>query len=318
MTMPDTIFVGIASYRDPLLAHTIKSALDNSKYPERLRFGVVEQEVPERRIIPASFCGANITHIAVDPLVSRGACWARSIQMSLFDDEDWILQVDSHTIFDKGWDEYFVEMSKILSMTNKKTLISGYPRGFSFKNGKSEPIRDDNKVIGHVCTAEASFDNGTPVITIHPKGVDSKVPVRGFYIGAGCIFAPGKFVYDVPYDPYLYFNGEEHSLSARAFTHGWDVYHSPGMPVFHLFEGSDCESYRKKHWSDAENEERKVKWGTLDLRSKSRLSAMLFRSEDVGRMGLGTVRTLDEYAEFSGIDYKNKIIHEKARKGPWE
>jgi hypothetical protein len=48
-----------------------------------------------------------------------------------------------------------------------------------------------------------------------------------------------------------------------------------------------------------------------------RLSAMLFRSEDVGRMGLGNVRTLEDYAEFCGIDYKNKIIHEKARKGPW-
>jgi hypothetical protein len=315
--MSDTIFVGISSYRDPLLSHTIKSALDHAKYPEKIRFGIVEQEILERRIIPESFCGANITYIAIDPAASRGACWARSIQMSLYDDETWMLQCDSHSIFDHGWDEYFVEMSKILRMSNKKCLISGYPRGFTFKHGKSTPCLDDQKVIGHVCTKEASFDAGTPVIQIHPVGIDSWVPVRGFYIGGGCIFAPGKFVYDVPYDPYLYFNGEEHSLSVRAFTHGWDVYHAPGMPIYHLFENGDADSYRKKHWSEDENEDRKLKWGTLDLRSKSRLAAMLFRSEDVGRMGLGNVRTLEDYAEFCGIDYKNKIIHEKARKGPW-
>jgi hypothetical protein len=317
MEMSDTIFVGISSYRDPLLAHTIKSALDHAKYPERLRFGIVEQEVLEHRINPSAFFGADITYIAIDPTASRGACWARSIQMSLYNDENWLLQCDSHTIFGDDWDEYFVEMSKILRMSNKKCLISSYPRGFTFKNGKSAPVADDGKVIGHVCTKDASFDSGTPVTSIHPIGVDSLVPVRGFFIGAGCIFAPGKFVYDVPYDPYLYFNGEEHSLSVRAFTHGWDVYHAPAMPIYHLFENNGGDSYRKKHWSEDEDEDRKLKWGTLDVRAKMRLSAMLFRGEDVGRLGLGNVRTLEQFAEFSGIDYKNKTIHEKARTGTW-
>jgi len=316
MEMSDTIFVGISSYRDPLLAHTIKSALDNAKYPEQIRFGVVEQEIPERRIVPESFCGANITHIAIDPKVSRGACWARSLQMSLFDDEDWVFQIDSHTVFDYGWDEYFVEMSKILMMTNPKVVISGYPRGFIFKNGRSEKVRDDGKVIVHTCTEDTSFEHG-PVLNIPPKGIDSEVPVKGFYIGAQTMFAPGRFIYEVPYDPYLYFNGEEHSLAVRAFTFGWDIYHCPGMPVYHLYETSDTDSYRKKHWEDKENEDRKVKWGNMDVRSKTRLAEMLLYGKDVGRIGLGNVRTLQEFAEFSGIDYPNKFIHEKARKGIW-
>ena len=315
--MSDTIFIGISSYRDPLLTHTIKSALDHAKYPENLRFGIVEQEILEHRIKPKDFFGADITYISIDPAASRGACWARSIQMSLYNDEDWILQCDSHTIFGDNWDEYFVEMSKILRMGNKKCLISSYPRGFTFKNGKSTPVIDDEKVIGHVCIKESCFEANGPVVTVHPVGVDSLIPVRGFYIGAGCIFAPGKFVYDVPYDPYLYFNGEEISLAVRAFTHGWDVYHAPAMPIYHLFESGDGDSYRKKHWSEDEDEDRKLKWGELDVRAKTRLSAMLLRGEDVGRFGLGNARTLEQFAEFSGIDYKNKIIHEKARKGVW-
>jgi len=315
--MSDTIFVGISSYRDPLLAHTIKNALDNAKYPENIRFGIVEQEAPEHRLNPASINGANITYVAIDPLASRGACWARSIQMSLFNDEDWVLQVDSHMMFDPDWDEYFVEMCKILSMSNPKVVISGYPKGFEFKNGRSKKYPDDNNVIVHACTDDTSFEHGL-VLNIPPRGTELKVPVKGFYIGAQAMFVPGRFLYEVPYDPYLYFNGEEHSLAVRAYTHGWDIYHCPGMPVYHLYEGGDADSYRKKHWSDGENEDRKVKWGSLDMRSKMRLADMLFHGKDVGKFGLGNVRTLEQFADFSGIDYKNKIIHEKARKGIWE
>jgi hypothetical protein len=317
MEMSDTIFIGISSYRDPLLAHTIKSALDHAKYPEKLRFGIVEQEVPEHRINSGSFFGADLTYVAIDPAASRGACWARSIQMSLYNDEDWVFQIDSHSVFDKDWDEYFVEMCKILRMANPKVVISGYPKGFEFKDGRSLRHYDDNNVIVHACSDDTSFENG-PVLNIPPRGSELKVPVKGFYIGAQTMFAPGRFLYEVPYDPYLYFNGEEHSLAVRAFTHGWDVYHCPGMPIYHLYEGGDKDSYRKKHWSDGENEDRKVKWGSLDMRSKMRLADMLFHGKDVGQFGLGNVRTLDQFAEFSGIDYKNKTIHEKARKGIWE
>ena len=37
----NTIFISIASYRDPELEHTIKSAVENADYPNNLRFGIV-------------------------------------------------------------------------------------------------------------------------------------------------------------------------------------------------------------------------------------------------------------------------------------
>jgi hypothetical protein len=40
---PETIFVQIASYRDPDLLNTLKDILDNAKTPKNLRFGIAWQ-----------------------------------------------------------------------------------------------------------------------------------------------------------------------------------------------------------------------------------------------------------------------------------
>ena len=41
--MSNTIFIQIASYRDPQLLHTLRDALDKAKYPENLRFAICWQ-----------------------------------------------------------------------------------------------------------------------------------------------------------------------------------------------------------------------------------------------------------------------------------
>ena len=40
------IFIQIASYRDPQLIPTIKSALENAEFPERIHFGICRQYNP--------------------------------------------------------------------------------------------------------------------------------------------------------------------------------------------------------------------------------------------------------------------------------
>ena len=44
---PETIFVQIASYRDPDLLNTLKDILDKAKDPKNLRFGIAWQHTSE-------------------------------------------------------------------------------------------------------------------------------------------------------------------------------------------------------------------------------------------------------------------------------
>ena len=74
------IFIQVASYRDPELINTIKSAIDNAKKPENLVFGVARQFHPEDKFDDLSeykddkrFRVIDIPHNE-----SKGACWARN------------------------------------------------------------------------------------------------------------------------------------------------------------------------------------------------------------------------------------------------
>ncbi len=60
-------------------------------------------------------------------------------------------------------------------------------------------------------------------------------PLRARFVSAHFLFTLGAFVNDVPYDPELYFHGEEIMLAIRAFTHGYDLFHPPEHILWHEY-----------------------------------------------------------------------------------
>jgi hypothetical protein len=95
----------------------------------------------------------------------------------------------------------------------------------------------------------------------------------------------------------------------RAYTHGWDIYHTTHVPIYHLYNTGEVEtSHRELHWSPDVDEKRNQRWWDLDNKSKERMTNLLHRNKDLGVYGLGKSRSLVEYANFSGIDYRNKTL----------
>jgi hypothetical protein len=118
----------------------------------------------------------------------------------------------------------------------------------------------------------------------------------GFHLGAGCLFAPGRFALEFPYDPALYFHGEEQALAARLFTHGWDIVHMPGLPIYHLYnDGASGVPPRPLHWDPSHEAGGRRPGGTLEQRSRRRLASLL-AGEPLGVYGLGTRAHLADYA----------------------
>lgn len=312
-----TIFVSVASYCDPLLKDTIEDALDNARYPDNIYFGVVEQSktVYAKQLPEAAY--KRVRLLTVDPTESRGACWARSLVMNMYGDEDWFFQIDAHTIFDKYWDTCLVSSWVDCAKYSKKPLISGYPHPFEIKDGvKTKKLYTQN-IIGNVVAKDKGFPEDIVNLPFVPTYINKTTPIKGFHLAAGCIFAPGKFVYEVPYDPFMYFSGEEPLLALRAFTHGWDIFHVPKIPVYHYYDtGPAIEVKRTRHWAAEEDSTRATRWWDLNRRANQRMIDII-SGKQFGVYSLGTARTLDEYTEFSGIDYKNRVVHPKAYTGPW-
>lgn len=298
------IFVSIASYRDKFLWQTIENAIDCSSDPSRLHFAIVDQSDSEYQKITS----AQITYIHLNSKFSRGACWARSLALSCHNNEDFVLQIDAHTIFDENWDIKLIDqLSKCLELSNK-CVLSAYPFAWNIKNG--ENIKQPQPGIVNVLRPKFSgpLPDHDPTFSFEGHSIKSSIPIKGFHIAGGFIFAPSNFFLEVPYDHALYFIGEEQNLAIRAFTRGWDIYHTLDVPLYHLYYSKEN---RHLHWDVEDDQLRQFRWTELDKKSKQRMCDLVYNNKDLGVYGLGNVRTLHEFSEFSGIDYINKFVTEK-------
>lgn len=305
------IFISIASYCDSRLADTIADALDKADDPSRLVFGVVEQREHEHRLVISPEWSNIIRYVGVDPQESRGACWARALCMSLYAGENFFFQIDSHMLFDKGWDNLLIRSLMEYRRYSNKVIISSYPLAFEVDNGvvTFPPLKDLN--IIHVVAPDTTFVPETYNLSFSGVATPNMPPTKAIALGAGCLFTTGNFVNDIPYDPYFYFQGEEQALMLRAYTHGWDVYHMPFLPIRHLYNTDQDACYRPRHWAKGIDEKRKERWWEIDKQSKKRLE-LLVKGRNLGVYSLGTTRTVKDFISFSGIDYETKTVLPKA------
>ena len=306
-----TIFVQIASYRDTECQWTVKDLFAKARYPERVYVGVCAQCYPDADqdcFVEPSPRPLQTKVVSVLPTESLGVCWARAKVQELFEDQDYILMIDSHMRFIPGWDEALIE--EIARCPSPKSFLSTYPPGYKPPNQLEptpRPVVMRSKAFNE--RGDIRFEGETLVAT-------PEKPLRGAFLAGGFIFAPGKFVREVPYDPYFYFDHEEITLAARAFTHGWDVYHPPKTFLYHYYNQPAKGDQRPAHWQDNRD------WGKLQKLSRARYNYLLagVPSEsaealaEISRYGLGTVRALSEYEAFSGLDFKAKNASERARK----
>lgn len=103
------IFVSVAAFCDPFLEHTLTDAIAKAKHPEQLVFAVVDQNPVSRQEPLRQICGKmRLRYVHISPVETRGVCWARSLVFSMYQGESFVLQIDSHMLFETHWDEQLI------------------------------------------------------------------------------------------------------------------------------------------------------------------------------------------------------------------
>ena len=309
--MSKKIFISIASYQDPLLLETLCSAYENAENKKNIVFGVCEQ-ANDGIDLQSLYFKDQIKYELLDPIMAKGPCWARARIQQVMGNEDYYLQIDSHTIFEKNWDSILLNYHDWLEQClDSNFVITGYPRGF--KHNKELTSFELNTAykgtLGITFRENKIFEDGYYSMQ-KSFPAKTKMPSKGLLIAGGFIFARKEFKNSIPYDPKLYFHGEELSIALRLFTNLWDVVHIPRIPLFHLY--TDVKNMiRKLHWDPEDDKNRVVKWNELDKASKSRLGELV-NGNIASPFGLGTARTVEDFGSLSGIDLINKkIINEE-------
>jgi hypothetical protein len=299
------IFVQIASYRDPQLIPTIKNMLENAKRPKNLRIGVARQFHPDDKFDDLSefendsrFRILNIPHEDAE-----GVCWARNLVQQLYKDEEYTLQIDSHMRFAPNWDDEMIKMVKQLQKKGyKKPLLTGYVSSFDPDNDPQGRVQEPWQM---------AFDRFIPegAVFFLPETIpgwrDMKEPVPARFYSAHYAFTLGQFTKEVQHNPEYYFHGEEISISARAYTCGYDLFHSHKVLIWHEYTRKG----RTKQWDDDK------KW--VDRNNKSHLlNRKLFGMDGLeqeghdGPFGFGSERSLRDYEKYAGLLFEKRAVQQ--------
>jgi len=122
---------------------------------------------------------------------------------------------------------------------------------------------------------------------------------------------------EIPFDPHIYFRGQELVYSARLWTHGWDLFHPDEAVIYHAWhakrrKAKDAEDY--KAISDAAEIGKKRVWHLLGLKITEDKKALA----EISRYNMGNKRDISDFWEFAGIDLKKNTISSNAAEGKWK
>jgi hypothetical protein len=334
--MEKTIFVQMAAYRDPQLIPTLTSLVSNARRPEDLRIVVCWQHSSEETI--DEFFKNGFTHVSSEKIhqefaehifkfqraqielidvpnySSQGACWARNQIQQHYKGERYTLQLDSHHRFVPTWDDVVIDMLESLREVSPKPALTAYLPVF-------DPDIDPQGRGDAPCAMH--FDRFTPEGVVFFRSIpienwqQVERPVPGRFYSAHFLFADGSFAEEVQHDPNYFFHGEEISIAARAFTHGYDFYYPHRQVAWHEYTRKG----RVKMWDEHTDKEKskgqiKLHWGQRNDISLQR-NRILFQSGDgigksinFGKYGFGKVRTLTDYEAFAGLSFANHGVQQ--------
>lgn len=300
-----TIFVQIASYRDPQLIPTIDDMLENAKYPENLRIGICHQYHPDDKFSNLTKYRLDDRFRIIDVLYSesKGACWARHQIQQVYSGETFTLQIDSHMRFEENWDETLILMLQQLQDKGfEKPLLTGYVSSFNPNNDPEGRVKEPWRM---------AFDRFIPEGAVFflpetiPNWRELTEPVPARFYSAHFAFTLGKFSEEVQHDPEFYFHGEEISIGVRAYTHGYDLFHPHKVVIWHEYTREG----RTKQWDDDKDW---VNKNNLAHKKNRQLFGMDGEEVelDFGKYGFGTERTLRDYEIYSGLLFSKRAVQQ--------
>jgi hypothetical protein len=212
------------------------------------------------------------------------------------------MQIDSHMRFEKDWDDEFIKMIKQLQKDGySKPLLTGYVSSFDPDNDPNGRVREPWRMV---------FDRFIPEGAVFflpetiPSWQEMKKPVTARFYSAHFAFTLGEFSTEVQHDPEFYFHGEEISIAARAYTHGYDLFHPHKVLIWHEYTRKG----RTKQWDDDKE------WHLKNNQSHKK-NRQLFGMDgeemtDMGKYGFGTERSLSDYEKYAGINFKVRGVQQ--------
>lgn len=329
----ETIYLSVASYRDPECRPTVEDIYMRAKYPERLRVAIIDQRAKDDPVPPCvqpqqpcetdpeqPLCkyGHLIDYFPIDAPLSVGPVYARHLANRMYRGEYFAMQVDSHVRFIEHWDSDIVSQWK--SAKNEMGVLSVY---LSDIKDSINPITHANQRPNRPIMCKTGYEGKGKMRHLrHGQQPEGKPGIHGEptlhpFWAAGFSFARGHFVVQVPYDQFqpMVFQGEEIFVGLRGFTYGYDYYTPEKSVAFHMYAINENKAKRKKV---------KLFWENGDLYPGSAVEGMKRLNGIIGmgnpgdtyyhgqeeEYGLGQVRPKEKFFKLYGIHTDTQTVED--------
>jgi hypothetical protein len=317
-----TIFVSVASYRDADCKNTVANVFESAAEPERVYVGICEQNAheegeeccqsPSWKDLATYREGLenHVRRVRLHASDARGPTYARYLCASLWQGEEYFLQLDSHMRLVPGWDVKLIDMERraALQVGNHKVVLSTYAGIMESYDEYLRGAGGTRTTSPRMCQA---FFNQEGMISFQGANILENTPdlIPVPFVAGGLLFGRSTpLIRDVPFDPYLddLFVGEEILLSARLWTSGFDIFCPNENIAFHKF----TREREPKFWENLRDDS--------DATLRVRYILGLLRPTDVpskrslikvDRYGLGKERSLQDYFRFAGIDVESRSVY---------
>lgn len=302
-----SIFIQIPSYRDFELNKTVASAASNASGANNLSFGIhncilFDGEIEIKTDFPEWVTINSATSIAPQNI---GLQQARYLANEFYDGEDYYLQIDSHMRFFENWDVSLInDIRYYQNLGLPKPLVTQYPPAYTYNDDGTENIQFNQPFYQCGIWFGEKVENFKETL-IPTQQARVLFDTCGFIksVSGGFIFTLGSFAKVKP-NPKIAFWGEEPLIAARAFTHGFDLVMPFTHNVSHLYHSQQPFAKTRRHhiWGDFSEI-----WGVMDAESRTEYKR-IFTERIIGDGAMGTERTLDDYEEFSGLNFRDGTI----------
>lgn len=260
-----TIFVTIAACNEYLIEHTIKSAMSQANNKDRVFFGVFNNILEKEKSLLGNVFFTNSPNIFYAEIITSapmGTGFGR-MNASLLSTQvhDYVLQIDSHTVFTKDWDLILIENFDNISkeIDSDKLVLTAIPRGNLYYNveDRDSLISDDDVFVQnnikkidiyennyhefsklpepyHNTKPQIKFDGwqgnhftesmvGFPVTYgVHEFGDGEYCEVQ--CIHASIVFYKYRMIREIMHDPGDHFHGDQVNYALRVLSRGYRIF----------------------------------------------------------------------------------------------
>lgn len=269
------IYVAVPSVQDTEYYQTLEDIFNNSDNPQNIFVGSAHsipfknsKMIDEINKLTSKY-GSNIRLKFLNKYRSEGVGFGRRESMSMYDGEDYVLQIDSHTMLTPSWDTKILDYYKKAKSFSKsdKTILSCYLPGYQYIGQDVRQFVENRKPMYSCYITEQDKDQGidndkaeiwNQIYSLIPRWTTPSnedfydfMPSEYVYarkLNANFIFSTGLFAEEynniVPWN-FLFYE-EEFIMSVEAFDLGYSFVH-PNMefPLGHIYANQFNDYYSR-------------------------------------------------------------------------